>query len=116
MDITKIGNILLDGVIGEMAPGLLKGILVERLKDTTVAQASEWVNSNYTLWDKISPAYQEQAKRFAPKFGDLSWLTTDWVISALKNKKPALASLFLGWKKGYNWLERQVVIIKNSLQ
>lgn len=115
MDITKIGNIFLGGVMGEMAPGVLKGILIELLKDTTLAEASEWVNSNYTLWDKTSPAYQEQIRRFALKLGDLSWLTADWAILTLRDKKPALASLFMGWKKGHNWLERQIVIIKEQL-
>ena len=101
------------GLLADMAPGLLKGALNEMLANTTVAEASAWVDSDYCLWDKIGDAHRAQLKVL--KLNDTNWFTADWCIQALKDKKPQLASLFFGWKKGHNWLVRQCDILRSEL-
>jgi hypothetical protein len=109
--IAKYGDFLLTGLISEVGPEIIRGALVELLSSTTVAQATEWVEKDYVLWDKIPEEVKEKLHRFSHRLGDISWLTTEWAIDAMRNDLPALASLFLGWKKANNWLSRQVVII-----
>ena len=46
---------------------------------------------------------------------DVDWLTVDWFIDAIREEHKALASLFLGWKKGRNWLARQIKAIKTEM-
>lgn len=115
MGLERYGNILLGGLIAEVSPELFKGILIELLSKTTVEEASDWITKDYVLLDKIEPKYLARIKKFVPRFGDTSWFTADWVIEALRKDVPALASLFIGWKKGYNWLGRQVEIIQREI-
>jgi len=116
VDVARYGNLLLGGLLSEVSPDLFKGILIELLRKTTVAEASEWVTKDYVLLEKVPPKTLERLKGFSHKFGDTSWLTAEWVIGALKDDVPALASLFLGWRKGYNWLVRQVNIIQREIE
>ena len=109
----KYGNSMFKGLLADMAPGLLKGAMNEILVNITVAEACAWVESNYCLWDTVGDAHRNQLKNL--KLNDTAWLTADWCINAVKDKKPQLASLFLGWKKAHNWLERQCDILKAEL-
>ena len=111
----KYGGVLGKGALAEIAPFLFKGALVEILKGTTVQGASRWVEKKVNLWDIIEPQHRESLKRLSI-VGDINWLTADWIIQAIKDDHPALASLFLGWKKANNWLEKQVEIIKQEVQ
>jgi len=112
----RYGDILLGGLLADVSPELFKGILTELLKKTTVAEASEWVTKDYVLLEKVPPETLARLKSFSPRFGNTSWLTAEWVIEALRDDVPALASLFMGWKKGYNWLVRQVNIIQREIE
>jgi hypothetical protein len=116
MEIAAYAKIAGRGLVAQMAPPILKGALVEILRPVTVQEAAEWVNNNTSLWDTLSLQHQEGLQMMAQKVGSLDWLTADWVIDALKKDCPALASLFLGWKKGHNWLVRQVAIIRGKVE
>ncbi|KKN48239.1 hypothetical protein LCGC14_0655010 [marine sediment metagenome] len=118
IDIKKYGKVLGKGVFSTLAPSILKGVLVElfRIRKVNVKQATEWVLANYSLWDSLEPERKIQFKQLAGKLGDVSWMTVAWAIDALKDDFPAVASLFLGWKKGNNWLARQIEEIKKELQ
>ena len=114
----NLGNILLKGGLIEIAPGIAGGMLVEMLKakGVNVRKASSWVQKNTSLWDTLEPEYQVMLKDLAGKVGDINWLDTDWVIDSLRKDLPAIASLFLGWKKANNWLKRQVEIIRKEVE
>ena len=116
-ELKKYGGYLTKGVVAEMAPHVLKGSLVEmmKLKGVTVKVASKWVETNARLWDVLEPNQRKALLKLGESVRNLDWLTRDWIIVALKDDLPALASLFLGWKKGSNWLERQVVHIKDEI-
>ncbi len=116
MEIAKYAKIVSSGFIAQMAPSVFKGTLVEVLRSVTVKEAAEWVKNNTSLWETLSLKHREGLQIMAQKVGSLDWLTADWVIDALKKDCPALASLFLGWKKGHNWLVRQVSIIRSKVE
>jgi len=113
--IEKYGTMLLSGLLGELSPDMIKGAMVELLGSTSVRETSEWVEKDFSLWERVPPNAQQRLKKFAHHFGNLDWLTAEWVIEALREDRPALASLFLGWKKARNWLARQIIIIKREL-
>jgi hypothetical protein len=106
------------GLLSEQAPEIAKGVLIEFLKDTSVQQVSEWVLHNQSLWDSLGE-HQGKLKEILAKIGGVdNWLTKDWVINSLRSDKKTLklASLFLGWTKASNWLERQLEEIKENIR
>ena len=117
-NLKQYGNLLLKGGLIEVAPGIAGGMLVELLKEKEVdiKKASNWVQNNTSLWDTLKPDHQAMLKDLANRAGNIDWLDADWVISSLKGDLPAVASLFLGWKKANNWLKRQVEIIRKEVQ
>ena len=116
-NIRGIGELTLRGLIATQAPNLLKGVLNELLRrdDITVDKVVIMVEKNQALWDQFSPDITHSLHRAAEKITDVDWLTPEWFIEAIKKEHPALASLFLGWVKGKNWLSRQIVAIKKEL-
>lgn len=106
------------GVVIKLAPEVAKGMLVEifKAKKVSVKSASDWVQGNTSLWKTLEPDEQVMLKDLAQKVGDIAWLDADWAIDAIKGDFPAVASLFLGWRKANNWLKRQCEIIKNELR
>lgn len=114
--IKKYAGIFGKGVVAEVVPELLKSGLVEVLKKTTVKRVCEWVENDISLWDNLGVNHQKSLLKMGEFVKDLSWLTADWFIQAIRKDCPALASLFLGWEKAYSWLERQIEIIKKEIQ
>ena len=117
-DLKKYAGLLSKGFIIEMAPEIAKGVLVEILKakGVNVKGASSWVQNNTNLWEALEPDEQALLKDLAERAGNTDWFDTNWVIEAIKADFPAVASLFLGWKKGNNWLARQVEVIRKEVE
>lgn len=116
-ELKKYGSMLVKGAVIQLAPGIAKGILLEilRTREVSVGSVSSLVQEKANLWDLAGEHYQESGRRLAERVGDLSWLTTSWVIASMKDDYPAIASLFVGWKKAANWLEKQTNLIKEKL-
>lgn len=116
-DLKKYAGMFSHGLLIKIAPEIAKGILVEmfRAKKVTVKSASEWVQNNTSLWKTFEPKEQEMMKNLAEKAGNIDWLDATWVIEAIKGDFPAVASLFVGWRKASNWLKRQVEIIRKEI-
>jgi hypothetical protein len=112
----KYGDIALKGLLSQAAPGIAQGFLVELLKSkkVDVNKVSKWVLENRSLWGELEPNEQDGLRRLAAKAGDLSWMDANWVINAIRRDLPSVASLFLGWTKARNWLERQVEDLKRE--
>ncbi len=116
----KIGqalDFLKTGFIIKAAPGIAAGMLIRVLKEKRVdsEKATKWVMDNTSFWDNLGPEFQEALRNLSEQVKNLDWLTADWVIKAIKSDLPAVASLFLGWKKANNWLVRQVEIIREKV-
>lgn len=112
----QYGGLFGKGLLGVAAPAVAKGFLIENLKGISVKQVSEWVTMNKSLWGELNPQNKDTIKNILSEYvTDLTWFTADWVIDSLKKDLPALASLFLGWKKASNWLERQIEYAKKGV-
>jgi len=111
------GGLTLRGLIATQAPNLFKGVLNELLRrdDITVDKVVVMVEKNQALWDQLSSDVTHSLHRAAEHVTDVDWLTPEWFIEAIKKEHPALASLFLGWRKARNWLGRQIEAIKKEL-
>jgi len=116
--ITRYAGILGKGFVAEMAPKVAKGALVDLLKKKGIGvrEAAKWVEENVCLWDTLEPKHQNALRVLKRQIGSVDWLTADWLIGAIKADLPALASLFLGWRKGKNWLVRQIKVIKERIE
>ena len=113
----KLSGFFGKGIIVQMAPQIAQGALVELLKakKVDVKKATQWVESNNELWKELEPSHQERLKMLARKAGRVDFLNVDWAIDAMRKELPALASLFLGWRKANNWLARQIEIMKTNM-
>jgi len=117
IDIKKYLDIARRGLTIQLAPSVFQGALNSLLQNISVEKIVDLVSKNASLWDTINPYFQENLRYIAVKAGgNLDWLTADWCIQAIKKQHPAIASLFLGWQKGHNWLVRQVAIIKEEVK
>ena len=114
----QYGNILFKGGLIEAAPSIAAGMLVELLKkqQVDVEKASKWVQGNTIIWKLLEPKQQAMLKKLSIRVGNIDWLDINWAINALRGELPALASLFLGWKKANNWLRRQIEIIRAEVK
>lgn len=116
--IKRYGGMLGKGLLSQMAPQIVKGVLIEVLaaKKLNVKKASTWVEGNVCLWDTLEESERRSFLKLREAVTELDWLTADWVIEAIKGDFPAVASLFLGWKRAKNWLVRQVDIMKKNIE
>jgi len=114
----KYVDIFTKGVAIYSAPGIAKGMLLEllRKRKVSVYTLSELVNNRTDLWNLAGEYYQEMGRRLAVRVGNLDWITPEWVVESLKDEYPSIASLFIGWKKAANWLEKQTTLIRDNLQ
>jgi hypothetical protein len=116
IDLTKAAPLLGKGLLSQLAPQVVKGALVELFgKKIDFDGLVDYVRNDVNLWGKIEPEKQLQLKNLARKIGRLNWLTPQYVIDALRKDQPAIASLFTGWRKASNWLERQIANVKSHL-
>jgi len=115
--IRGFGELTLKGLAATNAPTIFKGVLNElfRQNETTVEKVIPLVQANKSLWGVLPPDYLALLKRAAGQAGEMEWLTPEWVIDAIKKDHPALASLFLSWRKSRNWLGRQIEEIKSKV-
>lgn len=117
-DLKNLGNMAITGLVSQFAPGIAAGFLVELLKEhkVDVQVISLWIQENRSLWGEMGFEDQENMRALAAKVHDVSWMTADWAIEAVRRDLPAIASLFLGWPKARHWLDRQVAIIQRELK
>lgn len=103
---------MMRGLVAQAAPGIFKGYLNELLSQVSLKEITIWVQEDRSLWNNLDRRYQERIKSLRL---DVKWLTADWAIKAVQDKRPDLASLFTNWQAGYDWLDKQAKIISNEL-
>ncbi len=123
--VKKVGNAAISGFITTQAESLTKGFLIEYLKRSKeesekrnirfLDAISDMVTKDQSLWGLVNEEEQELIKRNIVRLGSLKFFTAEWVIEALNPDFPAIASLFLGWTKAHNWLERQIKIFRDQV-
>lgn len=126
-EVKDIGKGTIRALIGMEAPAITKGILIEMLaqpivyKDykgqITTALVEKLVQDDISLWSLIEPGNYDRVKGIIREYvGDIRWFNFSWTVNAIKDDFPAVASLFLGWVEGRDWLTRQIEIIKKEVE
>ena len=112
----QITSIAMKGFMLNNAPLIARGMLIEVLKQykITTQVVIELVKYDQSLWLMLDPAHYGNVQKAIARVGNTEWLTTDWLIDAVRKDMPALASLFMSWPEAYDWLERQVAEVKKE--
>ena len=120
MDFVKeLGKHSMRGLIVNNVPLLFKGMINEffTIYNVTPEMIIPMVENKESLWALVKPAdYIKIQKALEQGGGNLDFLTMDWLLGALKEKHPAIVSLFVTWKKGQNWLTKQIVEVKTGVE
>lgn len=109
------GELAVRGFVANNAPAMFKGVMIEFLRNTTVDEIIDRVNKNKSLWSLVPQEEHDKIRHLAQQIQNTDWLTAEWAIDAIRRDHPAIASLFLGWTKSRNWLERQCNEIRENL-
>jgi len=114
----RYGGFFAKGLASSLSPSIGKAILMQyfRVKQINVAKMIKCIENDTSLWSNIEPVYQDRLKKLAQKANNLNWLNAEQAIEMLRKEYPAMASLFLGWTKARNWLDRQMLIIRKELK
>lgn len=117
-DFNNLGHSLVNVVASEAAPFVFKGYIIEffKSKKLDVKTVCQLVENNTSLWALMDNRGQEKVRNLVRRLGNIDWLTSEYLINAVKGEFPRIASLFLGWRKAHNWLERQMEEIKKQVQ
>lgn len=103
------------GIIAESAPYMLQGAMIQWLTKVKMDTIIDYVQHNTKITELINQKGWDNIKYIAGNIGDTSWFTADWAIQAVRKDNPAIASLFMGWTKARNWLERQFALLREQL-
>jgi len=117
-------RLAIKGLLATSAPAIVKGFMIEALysevtykkrkRIVDVKLVSELITGNVSLWSLFAPDFCNKARNMLAQTGNMEWFTATWTIDAIKEEHPALASLFLSWRKAHNWLSKQVDEIKGN--
>lgn len=115
-NITRYTGPVGKAVLSMAGPGILKGILLEYFtkEKMDVKTISAYVVSDTDLWSKLPDQYSQRLRNLIAGI-DLRWLTPEWLVTAITEDYPAIASLFLGWPEAKEWLDKQVSTIRSAL-
>jgi len=108
------GSATFEGFLQTQAPSLIRGFLIEYLNGVTLDRVVAAIKNDESLWSMAKPEEQENIRRSVARIGGVDFLTPDWVIGAIKNDHPSIASLFLGWDDARSWLERQIEVFQQE--
>ena len=124
-NIKSVGSLAMKGLLSANAPAIVKGVLIEilhtevlykgRRRKVSVKLLVDLVNENASLWALFPQETYGKAINVLKQISDLNWFTAEWMVEAIKEDHPALASLFLSWRKAHNWLGRQIEATKKDL-
>ena len=113
-----IQKLVTRGVIAEIGPTLLKGALLELFRsgkiDTNLL--IDYVSRDVNLWEMLDLKYRQYIRNAGGRLGNLNWLTSQFLIDAVREEFPAVASLFLGWEQAGSWLDSQIEDVKYQVQ
>lgn len=106
------------GLIANNIPSIAKGMINELFTryhitpETVIAM----VENKESLWKKINSQEYFKIQKVLHQVENLDWFNVDWILNAIVGKHPALVSLFVSWKKGQNWLVKQIEEIKTQTE
>jgi hypothetical protein len=115
MNLTNVGSTIINGALINYGPSVLKGVMKEYLGMIVFSEMVDWVNKDRNLWDELPDNYKKILKTYGVRLGKLEWLNVEWIIEAGQTSNPGIASLFIGWEEGREWLNRQLENMKEQI-
>jgi hypothetical protein len=105
------------GLIVQLVPGMAAGVIIELFSEwkVDVASITRDVQNNHSLSADLKEEQKQQLAQVARQVGSLDFITSEFVINAIKKDFPAVASLFLNWGMAGKWLERQINELKEGI-
>lgn len=106
------------GLIANNIPSVAKGMINELFSryHITPELVIKMVEDKKSLWKMIPPQEYIRIQKALEQVETLDWFNADWLLNAIVEKHPALVSLFVTWKKGQNWLVKQIAEIKSQVE
>jgi hypothetical protein len=104
-------------LIKTAAPAMFQGVFIELISKWSldVEKVTNWVEKDASLWEMFTHEQQDTLAGYADMIRCAEWLNSDWIIDTLVKDYPSVASLFLNWDEGHDWLDRQVEIIRRNI-
>lgn len=99
-----------------MAPKIAGGMVNELFHrwNMNVTEVTFDVQNERSLWDRMEPEIQEELRHLMGLIGNLDFITPEVIIEGITTDFPVIASLFLGWPEGMDWLTRQTALLKTQ--
>ena len=115
-DAEKVLNIMGSGLLAIAGPQIFEGMFTEWIKTLKIVEIEDWIINDKNLWDNITPGWQANLVRYGPRMGEIGKLLTfDWMIKTAAKCNPSLASLFLSWPEGQEWLKLNLEDLKSHI-
>jgi hypothetical protein len=120
MDLGKLkqyAGIFGKGLIQQMAPGVAEGAINQLFHEANVdvIKLGDYVQNNRSLWDQLTPQQQAELKSLSLWLGDLSFITPELIVNAIKKDFWVVANLLVNWPEAADWLERQINELKERI-
>ncbi len=102
------------GLVANNMPVIAKGMINELFTQYQITPevVIKMVENKQSLWKMIKPQDYAKIQKALEQVDNLDWFDEMWLLNAIREKHPALVSLFIPWKKGQNWLTKQIAEIK----
>lgn len=115
--IKKLGQLFGKGLLLQTAPGVAQQVIRDLFRewDVTTALIREYVRTDISLADRITPIQREEMRAVQRLIGNLDFLTPDLVLKAIEKDFTGPASLFLSSPSAMQWLVRQIDGIKDQI-
>lgn len=118
MDFVKeLSRSSMRGLIANNIPSIAKGMINELFTRYKVTPETVivMVENKQSLWKLIKPQDYLKIQKALEQVNNIDWFDAPWLLHAIQEKHPALVSLFISWKKGQNWLTKQIEEIKTEV-
>ncbi len=108
-----IGGIISRGILAEIAPVIAAGALLEFFDNWRIdlKVIESHVEHNTSLWVDMEPVHLYRLQSVYKRFGNLEFITPEWVISSISKKYPGIAS-YMMTEPATSWLKKQVEELK----
>lgn len=118
MALTDVLGSIFNGLIADNAPKMMKGMLNTWLKENkiTIEILSDYIMRDESLWHLVPQEKYLMIRNMKSQLGNLNWLTSDWLIQAVRDEHPVIASLFLGWEDALIWLDKNLDEVKKGVE
>lgn len=110
-------NKALDVLAKQAAPGIMRGVVLEFLKDMTPSQVYDIavLNKDANIWENLPPDWKAKLAGLHNKVGLIDILTIDWLVETLRPTRPDLASLILNSKEVRAFLRKLTKEMHNGV-